>query len=948
MAGEATEVGSIVGYLILNRNDWTAGVRATERDADKLGRLSPSIRIQTNTGEVLGQLALVQAAERKVGSEAEAASKQVGGRGFGLVGALLSVAPAAVPIGAVAGGALAGLIPTALTLALGIKGITSEMKDGSLAGTRYAADLAQIKSEGQQLQRIAAGGLLTGIDKALATSHGLLPEVNRDFRVMSGQLGEIVGSSGPALLALLHDLNPLFMTFGTLVEHGAQHFEHWATSSDDVQQFVAYVQAELPHVVDFLGQLLTTVGHLAQASEGAGSGLLAAFTGVSRAINAIPIGVLQVAIPLAISLKAAMLGYAATTAVVRAASAAWTGMGTAVSAVTSSVIASEVASQAAVDEAEANKAAAALASARARQALVAGVSEALAAEAAADVASAESIAASEAAKAAETQAAAAAMTEASASAGAGMTAMLGPIGAVVAGGALLVTMFMHSGHSAQDSANEINNFTSALQQSKGAIDANVRATVAKSLADKGLLEIARAQDIPLNELTNAALGQAGAWDTLQAAVDAQGKAYDDLYHKGQISYDQWYKMQTQLVDLVQGVGHTGDAFSGAAQKERDEAAAAATTTGVAKSQRAAFDALNTTLGTTVSNLLSAAQSEDQFLEAVKNVTSSVHQNGASLSQNTKHGLANRDALLSAMQAALSYRDAQEKSGVSTRRANLTLADNIVQLEKSAVNAGLSKNAVHLLVAQMGLVPKNIRTDFTANTANAKANIAFIKQQLADLPLYKTVTVDVRTRGSLQSTINSQVPGRASGGGLPEGLAWVGEKGPELAAKHGSRVDIIPHGSAMAFAQTAGLQVPGFASGTNPTFTFAGTKYASQMAADNAASRADKTLAAELPQFTHALMQSTAQLLSAEHTLIKDEVLVNFPSAHNSVIPANRTKGGAPFGDTSGIERRLDALNAQVSTLAQDIGQVQAQVGAGLYVQAGQRQAKELARIGRKR
>jgi LysM repeat protein len=81
---------------------------------------------------------------------------------------------------------------------------------------------------------------------------------------------------------------------------------------------------------------------------------------------------------------------------------------------------------------------------------------------------------------------------------------------------------------------------------------------------------------------------------------------------------------------------------------------------------------------------------------------------------------------------------------------------------------------------------------------------------------------------------------------------------------------------------------------------------------------------------------------------KDEVLVNFPSAHNSVIPANRTKGGAPFGDTSGIERRLDALNAQVSTLAQDIGQVQAQVGAGLYVQAGQRQAKELARIGRKR
>lgn len=813
MAGEATEVGSIVGYLILNRSDWTAGVAATKRDSDELGRLSPNIRIQTNTGEVLGQLALVQAAERKVGSEAQAASKQVGGRGFGLVGALLSVAPAAVPLGAVAGGALAGLIPVVATVALGVQGITADLKDGSLAGTKYAADIGVLKSEATQLKQIAAGGLLAGLDKGLASSHGLFPEVNRDIGVMSGQIGEIVGSSGPALLALLHDMSPLFATFGSLVEDGAQHFEHWATSSDDVSQFVAYVQAELPEVVQFLGQLLTTVGHLAQASEGAGSGLLAAFTDVARAINSIPIGVLQVAIPLAVSLKAAMLGYAATTAVANAASTAWAGMGAVVTGVTASVIADEVASQAAVDEAEANKAAAALASARARQMLVAGISTSLAEEAAADVAAAESIAASEAAKAAETQAAAAAMAEANTAAGASMTAAAGPIGALLVGGALLATMFMHSGHSAQDSANQINNFTSALQQSKGAIDANVRATVAKSLADKGILEIARAQDISLQDVTSAALGQTGAWDRLQAAVNAQGKAYDDLYAKGQISHDQWYKMQVQLVDLVQGVGHTGDAFSNAAQKQRDEAAASAAATGAAKSQKAALDALNTALGTTVSNLLSAAQSEDQFLEAVRAVTKSVHDNGTSLSQNTAHGLANRDALLAAMQAALSYRDAQEKSGVSVRKANDTLAGNIQQLEQSAIHAGLSKTAVHDLVRQMDLVPHNIRTEFTANTANAKANIKFIKQQLAELPSYKTITVDVATRGNLQGTIHSQVPGRASGGGLPEGLAWVGERGPELVDKHGANAQVIPNGPAVAFAHAAGMSIPGFAGGT---------------------------------------------------------------------------------------------------------------------------------------
>jgi hypothetical protein len=72
---DSTEVGSIVAYLVLRREDWTAGVRSTEQDARRLGALNPRIRIDANTGEILAQLGLVHAAERKVGTEAARRSR---------------------------------------------------------------------------------------------------------------------------------------------------------------------------------------------------------------------------------------------------------------------------------------------------------------------------------------------------------------------------------------------------------------------------------------------------------------------------------------------------------------------------------------------------------------------------------------------------------------------------------------------------------------------------------------------------------------------------------------------------------------------------------------------------------------------------------------------------------------------------------------------------------
>jgi hypothetical protein len=169
--GGATTVGEIVGLLRLDRSDWIRGVRDTERDADRIGRLNPNIRIGDNTGAVIGRLELVRAATDRVGNSNAKMSASNGGAAkstLGLVEALALVAPAAVPIGAVASGALAGLLPLTASVALGVKGISEEYKAGSLEGSKYAGDIRQLTGELQHLEQITAGGLLGGLDKGLA------------------------------------------------------------------------------------------------------------------------------------------------------------------------------------------------------------------------------------------------------------------------------------------------------------------------------------------------------------------------------------------------------------------------------------------------------------------------------------------------------------------------------------------------------------------------------------------------------------------------------------------------------------------------------------------------------------------------------------------------------------------------------------------------------------
>lgn len=564
--GDSNQVGSIAAYLNFHREDWIRGVAETKRDAGELGRLRPNIRMDTNAGETIAQLKAVQAAERSTAHE-----------GGGLIGVLASIAPAAIPIGAVAGGVFLGLIPTLAAAALGVAGITSAFKSGQLEGTAYGQDIKTLQGWLGELKTTAASGLLDGLHTAVRQSRGDISDFNQDLAVSSHQLGGILAGGINALLGLLHQLAPLFNTIGDALNHGADAAGNWAHNSDGVAKFVAYVQAELPHVIDFLQSVAVMFGHVASAAAPFGGVVLTNITLLVRALDSIPVGVLRAAIPVAVSLYVALKAYALIGTIIRGvnvalasleAAAARSAAANAASAAQQQAAALRIQAAVSAEAAEVAyaKAAEARAAAEAATAIsvssgeveslfasessaaglaAASISEsmgliesmfaseaesaALSADAVATALEAEAVAAIEAAATigAAAEEAAATSLAAGETAAVGWGAMLGPLAAVGIGIGLLTTSFGDNEIAATTDAAAIESYTQALINSKGAIDDQVRGKVALALADSGALAAAQRLGISTVDLTDAVIGNGAAHSRVAAILQSYTGTAED-------------------------------------------------------------------------------------------------------------------------------------------------------------------------------------------------------------------------------------------------------------------------------------------------------------------------------------------------------------------------------------------------------------------------------------
>ena len=214
-----------------------------------------------------------------------------------------------MPIGAAAVAAGASLSALGVTGLLAFQGIKHEMAAQTPIGKQYSASVGRLQADLHGLEHVAAGGVLKGFQSSVAAIQPLMPRLSMDTAQLSGKLGGIVSHVMPGLVSLFVAANPLLLQFADDLDHGAAKFERWAQSSDGAKKFLTYAQAELPKVEHFVGSLATTVSHLAQGFAPLGGFVLSDLTALSKLINSLPIGVLQVLVPAVVATVVAIKGF---------------------------------------------------------------------------------------------------------------------------------------------------------------------------------------------------------------------------------------------------------------------------------------------------------------------------------------------------------------------------------------------------------------------------------------------------------------------------------------------------------------------------------------------------------------------------------------------------------------------------------------------------------------
>lgn len=122
------------------------------------------------------------------------------------------------------------------------------------------------------------------------------------------QLGATIGNVADGLAQMLVAFVPLSRGFTGGMLEMSQAFADWAhglEDNDSFQQFVDYIQANTPHVLALLGQIVDTFVAIVEAAAPVGAVMLPLFTGLLKLIEAIadsPLGPVFIAAAAAMSL----------------------------------------------------------------------------------------------------------------------------------------------------------------------------------------------------------------------------------------------------------------------------------------------------------------------------------------------------------------------------------------------------------------------------------------------------------------------------------------------------------------------------------------------------------------------------------------------------------------------------------------------------------------------
>lgn len=305
--------------------------------------------------------------------------------------------------------------------------------------------------------------------------------------------------------------------------------------------------------------------------------------------------------------------------------------------------------------------------------------------------------------------------------------------------------------------------TAALEASNGALDENVRKTVAKQLQDKGVFDTARLLKISVEDVTSAALGNDAALQRVTKRLAELDKSNGDSAATSSIFAEKVQSVRSAVGDMSGAIDESrakldeqaaaqGAAADGA---DRNSAALAQLEDNATSTEEAVSGLADAIRGFGSAQLDVNAASRD-FEAALDDLQASIEANGSSLDVAEESGRANQAAIDAVAKSTLELAAATIEQTGSQEQANGVIQSGRDRLVEMLGQFGLTTEQAAAYADQLGLIPSNVATGVTLFSDEAFAKAEAFRQKLADIPNSKEVYLYVEEQRRLSGAPAGQV------------------------------------------------------------------------------------------------------------------------------------------------------------------------------------------------
>ena len=343
------------------------------------------------------------------------------------------------------------------------------------------------------------------------------------------------------------------------------------------------------------------------------------------------------------------------------------------------------------------------------------------------------------------------------SAGSGLMGVMGgPLGLAFAGASIAAGVWAkHQQDSAQKVAEHkqaVAQLSGTLDQSTGAFTAATRAQAAKDLSDKGLLESSKRYGLALSDVTDAYLGQPGAIERVNAALDSQNERYksaNSYYNEHGRLVEVNDKKNRSFKDSLNEVAGSGKDAQRALQLQNEamkQTSSAATPAKTAVQQLA--EAQKKSEGASKAMVDALQKVNNAFLElrggergyeaAIDDATKALKENGLTLDIHTEKGRANGEALDKVAASAQTMMSDMAKNGASAGQVASQYASSRAELVKMAESFGMTAAEAGKYADKALQIPKEVKTKVDLEADAAKKAFASLKDDAVKLDGSKVV------------------------------------------------------------------------------------------------------------------------------------------------------------------------------------------------------------------